>query len=322
MVTQQSCGGGILVYIRETLVIYPNDNPDLNFSQYSNFTIRLAENSMPLNIFAIYRSPNSDEKNNEELCRIFDNIKQNTVLFGDFNYPKVNWLNQSCDNPSRPFMDKTGEKLFEQMVDFPTHRAGNILDLVLTNNPGIILNVEDAGVLGTSDHNMIVVEINCNPMKRTSTQQVPNWSKADQGKMSDTLKSFNWTEDMSNLGTEEAWTLFKARLQKTVDDCVPTIVRRSSNKPIWLDQKTKATVRKKYKLYKKLKDNHSNEAEENYKRQEKLAAKAVKQAKRKFERKLSKSQKGPKDKQFTSYIRSKTKGRTSVGPLIDHHLQW
>ena len=41
--------------------------------------------------------------------------------------------------------------------------------------------------------------------------------------------------------------------------------------------------------------------------------------KRKFERKLSKSQKGPKDKQFTSYIRSKTKGRTSVGPLIDDH---
>jgi len=45
-------------------------------------------------------------------------------------------------------LDKVNEKLLDQMVYFPTHKAGNILDLVLTNNPNIVLSVEDAGLIG------------------------------------------------------------------------------------------------------------------------------------------------------------------------------
>ena len=48
-----------------------------------------------------------------------------------------------------------------------------------------------------------------------------------------------------------------------------------------------------------------------------MAEKAVRQAKRKFERKLSKAANGTNNKQFNSYVRSKTKGRTIVGPLKD-----
>ena len=44
------------------------------------------------------------------------------------------------------------------MVYFPTHKKGNILDLVLTNNPNIDLTVEDAGLIGKSDHNMILAK--------------------------------------------------------------------------------------------------------------------------------------------------------------------
>ena len=44
------------------------------------------------------------------------------------------------------------------MVYFPTHKKGNILDLVLTNNPNIDLTVEDAGLIGKSDHNMILTK--------------------------------------------------------------------------------------------------------------------------------------------------------------------
>jgi hypothetical protein len=143
--TVNGAGGGILVYSKENLVLYPNDRLDNNFNKYSSFNIRLTGNSMPLTIIAVYRSPNSTESNNKELYKLISQVINNTALIGDFNYPKIDWENLTCDNPSRPFLDAVNNKLLEQLVDFKTHKKGNILDLVLTNNPNIILNVEDAG---------------------------------------------------------------------------------------------------------------------------------------------------------------------------------
>ena len=315
--TTNGCGGGILVYSRANLVIYPDDKNDNYFNQYSNFTVRLTENSIPLNIIAVYRSPNSSETNNQELNKLLSNIKNNTVLIGDFNFPKIDWDNKTSDNSSKEFLDKVNEKLLDQMVYFPTHKAGNILDLVLTNNPNIVLSVEDAGLIGKSDHNMILVELNCTPMKKVNLQEIPNWQKADYKGINNSLKRFNWENDFLNCNTEEAWGLLKTRLEDTVMLHVPKIRRRVNNKPIWLDKKTQATVRRKYRLYKRLKENHTPTAEDNYKKQEKLAEKALKRAKRKFERRLSRASKGSNNKQFNSYIRSKTKCRSTVGPLID-----
>ena len=199
---------------------------------------------MPLNIIAVYRSPNSSEVNNSQLCNLIDNVKSNTVLIGDFNYPKIDWDNLTSDNPSRIFLDKVNEKCLEQMVHFPTHKKGNILDLVLTNNPNIVLSVEDAGLIGKSDHNMILTELNCSPMKKENTQEIPNWSKANKNKISEMLLSYNWNQDMQTLNTEESWNLFKQRMDNVVKECVPSTKRRLNNKPILCDKKTQATIRK------------------------------------------------------------------------------
>ena len=58
-------------------------------------------------------------------------------------------------------------------------------------------------------------------------------------------------------------------------------------------------------------------AEDNYKKQEKLAEIALNRAKRKFERRLSQASKVSNNNQFDAYIRSKTKCRSTIGPLID-----
>ena len=56
-----------------------------------------------------YRSPNSSETNNQELNKLLSNIKNNTVLIGDFNFPKINWENKTSDNSSKEFLDKVNE---------------------------------------------------------------------------------------------------------------------------------------------------------------------------------------------------------------------
>ena len=81
------------------------------------------------------------------------------------------------------------------MVYFPTHKAGHILDLLLTNNPNIVLSVEDAGLLGKSDNNMILIELNYTSMKKENLQKIHNWQKADYKEINNSLKRFYWERD-------------------------------------------------------------------------------------------------------------------------------
>ena len=81
------------------------------------------------------------------------------------------------------------------MVYFPTHKAGNILDLLLTNNPNIVLSLEDAGLLGKSDNNMILIELNYTSMKKENLQKIHNWQKADYKEINNSLKRFYWERD-------------------------------------------------------------------------------------------------------------------------------
>jgi hypothetical protein len=46
-----------------------------------------------------------------------------------------------------------------QLVDFPTHTRGNVLDLILTNIPERLSNVTDAGRIGRSDHVAILCDL-------------------------------------------------------------------------------------------------------------------------------------------------------------------
>ena len=93
----------IFFSVKDNIVVCPNERLDNEFNQFGSFNIRLSRNSMPLNINAAYHS---SEANKLELLKLIDNVKSNTVLYGDFNYQKIYWENQISDNPSRPFLDK------------------------------------------------------------------------------------------------------------------------------------------------------------------------------------------------------------------------
>ena len=60
----------------------------------------------------------------------------------------------------------------------------------LTNNPNIVFSVEDAGLIGKSDHNMILDELNCTPMKKENLQEIPNLLKADYRGINNSLRKY------------------------------------------------------------------------------------------------------------------------------------
>ena len=65
------------------------------------------------------------------------------MIIGDFNLPDSNWLSLvGCTNVSNIFYDFVFECDLSQLVTVPTHCKGNCLDLVLTNSPHAINNVQ------------------------------------------------------------------------------------------------------------------------------------------------------------------------------------
>ncbi len=77
----------------------------------------------------------------------------NTILVGDFNLLGVEWeVNRTNNVKGREILDAVMEEGLVQLVNFPTHKKGNVLDLVLTNCSDRILEVSDVGRLGKSDH--------------------------------------------------------------------------------------------------------------------------------------------------------------------------
>ena len=306
-------GGGILVYVRTGLAILDIDHSD-DFIQYCKFRIKdTSIKSCDLNVVVVYRSPNSSSANNTKLCHLINTFDKNTLVLGDFNYPNINWNTCVCDNSSLDFYNAVADLGFQQYVKFPTHKKGNILDLVLCNEPNVVLDVKDCNPLGKSDHHMLFVFCNFSYKMTETVEQVLDWRNADLQGLKLELSNFSWVDELDGKSTKESWQLFKTKIGDLTLKYVPTKLRRKHSKPIWMNQNVMRVIRKKKRLFKYWKTTKDYESYANYKKSEKLVQKTVKNAKKKFEQKLSR--KNRNDKSFYSYVSSRTKSKSNVGPI-------
>ena len=86
----------------------------------------------------------------KSLERFFSTKKSKRIfIFGDFNLSCVNWPideNNPIINPvEKLFVDSFFELGLSQCILQPTHDKGRTLDLLLTNYPGLINNLNVSG---------------------------------------------------------------------------------------------------------------------------------------------------------------------------------
>ena len=284
--TANGIGGGLLVYTKHDIKILPSDKyRNSKFNQFCNFSV--VTESEKLDIILIYRPPSSGQDNLTELCEILRTVDENTLLIGDFNLPGIDWEEeQSKDSKGRELLDIATEGGMQQLVNFPTHTKGNILDLVLTNCSDRVLEVSDAGRLGKSDHCILKVVIDFQPNSLARYTSRYNWSRANMDQMKRDLSSVHWRETLSGETVEVSWCRFRDKLKETVEKNVPKCGIRTRLKNPWM---TRAL--------------------------EKETAKKIRNAKRKMERDLAIGE-SKNNRRFAKYIKSKTKSKTNVGPLL------
>jgi Endonuclease-reverse transcriptase len=251
--TAGGVGGGLLVYAKTGTKILPLDTRS-DFTQHVGFTILTSTEK--INVVLVYRPPKNSDESFRSLADLIRNVGPNTLLFGDFNLPNINWEAGTANGPGQiDILEACHEKFLEQLVTFPTHLKGNCLDLLLTNTPDRVQEVENVGRLGSSDHYMLSVTMQVGKKRECSDRLVKNWWKADWTKMREELSAENWscTETMS---AEEAWQHLRGKLERLIEAYVPNKPRGSQGRPPWMTRTILQEVRKKRRMWAKERGNN------------------------------------------------------------------
>ena len=157
----KSKGGGVALYIKDNLVssrydLLPNKECEGVYARIS-----LGKNSHLL-VEVCCRSPNASIEESLELFKMVSAATDsNALIFGDFNYPNIDWINLDVNSGSRHFLDILNDSYLTQHVTRPT-RGSNILYLVLTTESDMISEFEVPEHLANCDHNILAWEIDCN----------------------------------------------------------------------------------------------------------------------------------------------------------------
>ena len=307
--TDRGRGGGLLVYAKNGLQILSIDS-SADFVQHCKFVIR------GVTFYLIYRSPNSPVEEYTKLAELIRGAEKNSILIGDFNLPQINWMDGTARGACSVVLDAVEDTLMTQLVEFSTQVKGNILDLVITNMPERVQEVREEGRLGKSDHVMIVTEISVGKQFGENQLPLPDWRRADWAAMRRELEDRNWTRRVMNCDTDRAWKMVKSKVDELVKKFVPVRRRRNQNRPAWMNQEILRAIRKKKRIWKRVK---FREDKSEFAAQEKTTRNMIRNAKRRFEKRLA-SGNGGNNRPFFSYVKQKTRSRPSIGPLKSEGL--
>ena len=231
-------GKGVAVYVADTL----NHSAcpifeDVEFDCSTWLTVKL-DNNKTLLVGVVYRSPNSDDANNGKLLAIlrraaamnFDYL----TLCGDYNLPRIEWNARRCLDPdgsySQNFLETIEDLGLYQHATNPTRIRGeqrSCLDLVFTNEQGMVEEVGDLPPIGKSDHvcqrwEIIVSEVHF----RNTTVQRRNFKKADWKSIRDDLMTFETLPDESpNRMNNKLLELIDESKSRNIPYCRPKSVK-------------------------------------------------------------------------------------------------
>ena len=126
----------------------------------------------------IYRSPSAITVS--LLCELLHDVcalrPSHLLIVGDFNYNQINWNTYTVNNVGSDiqclvdFLLTISECALYQHINDPTHYRTNqmpsILDLVFTNEEGMLTNLSYLPPLGNSDHVCLRFDFNVNILDR------------------------------------------------------------------------------------------------------------------------------------------------------------
>ena len=226
-------------------------------------------------ISTLYRVGTLGAENLVEVDRHLKSIaKSNSIhkhiLVGDFNLNKTSWpdAQSSCSTESG-FVELFHQLGFDQLISAPTHKAGNILDLLLCNQPHILSEIETLhrNTICNSDHYGIKfkIKINCKRLK-SPKRRIYNLKKADFKSLNAELCRVPWRNILINCDIDDVLHNFESIFCSLCDRFIPKVTVKSSFQPPWFDSELDAICRRKNKLLDKFKQTNDPNVQEEIKK--------------------------------------------------------
>jgi len=253
--------GGVALYVAKHLRSHQRLDLRLNTPQTESCWIEFEESkAKSVIVGCIYKHPNAsiNEFTDELDAKIkeFRNNKQTVYILGDFN---IDLLKYETHLPTENYVNMLFSNSFFPLITKPTRitdHTATLIDHIYTNNLSANISAGIAA-MDISDHlPVFCINSNSNHTIHNNNAYYRDYSKFDKEKYLQDLKNTSWDESLSK-DVNEFTSNFSEKLQEIINKHAPLKLAshrktKIMSKP-WLTSGILKSIRKKQKLYYKLK---------------------------------------------------------------------
>ena len=274
----------------------------------------------------IYRSPNNLKqetiKTTSNICDVISEAVQRNsshlLICGDFNYPKIDWTHEyAADNfDIAPFLNTIQNSYLTQHVLQPTRYRGrdesSLIDLVFTNENGMINEIIHDAPLGDSDHECLMFSFQCYK-DILKMLEMPNYFKANYHKIRERLKQIVWQTVLQD-GFTNAYCNFTQTLTTATDGCILLRKRNKKNNNFYITAEATRKEEGENKLWRRHKSSSCTYDRSRYTKAKNKLRSFTRKLRRDVEKDIAHNIKST-PKRFWSYVKYKTKSRIKIPSL-------
>ena len=267
----------------------------------------------------------------EILKTIGESSYENIIIMGDFNLKEINWaamVSKSIDpnNYANKFIERIRDIYFTQHITEPTRSRGSnnpsCLDLVFSNDEELIEEIELLAPLGKSDHSIIKFNVKAK-IELPKPKLKIMYEKGNYTQIIQSLKEIDWDNEFEKYpdDIEKQWTFFKENITELESKFVPRKMvyingKLSKKFSVPLDRQNLRKLKKKNKLWSKVRQNLANEEQKlQYNRLRNQIRRLTRKGKKLVEKNIAKNTKS-NPKAFWSYAKQKMNRDSSIPDLI------
>jgi len=323
------CKRGVILYTKSSLNAIPLVLQACDKFEESIWCRIHMKGDDKLDIGVIYRSPNSQFINNDHLASIIKEVNDinssHVMIMGDFNFSEIDWKNETTpanlNNPSTRFMECLRDCYLHQHISEPTHFRGNqrpnTLDLILTNEEGMVGNINLQSPIGKSHHVVIHFSLYCYMEAPKCHKPKHIYHKGDYDAMRSEAATLDW-QIPPGTGIEEAWNMFSTNITKLMNIHVPKTkpTKNGKRKAPYMTNRAIEKVKEKNRSFTTWKRSRDGRDYLSYAKARNQAKWECRKAEKDFERKMSMESKA-NPKAFYRYAQSKLKTRSQISNLMN-----
>lgn len=316
---------GICIFVSTKWQATEVSFPNCPFKEHLWITIPL-QNQDQLLVGCIYRSPSASghisTSNLVDLLKLSSNGNySHIVIAGDVNMPQVEWATSFSSAPDGHYTHSLIEGIQEcgltQHVTRATrYRVGerpSTLDIILTNEEGLIQNLTYLPPIGNSDHLVLQFDLICYTQPAEPDRTRLNLNKGNYQRLNELIKRSAW-DGVHSPDLQTGYGVFKDTLARLVSSSIPKACPKGKRRNIFINKEAIRLKNNKRKLWSAYTNTRDDISYARYVRCKNDLRCLTRNLRRDFERRLAADLKD-NPKSFWRYASSRMKTRSGVENL-------